>query len=156
MANTIFIRDVIEEDLKIFFEQQRDPAANLMAGFPARNAEDFASHWKNKVFANTTTITKTIVFNECVAGDLVSWEQNGKRLVGYWIGQEYWGKCIATTALREFLTHVTMRPLYAYVANHNKASIRVLEKCGFIVSSRGTFFSEAHGGEIEETIFILE
>lgn len=31
----------------------------------------------------------------------------------YWIGKEYWGKGIATNALRGFLKHVTIRPLYA-------------------------------------------
>ena len=39
---------------------------------------------------------------------------------------------MATTALRLFLDLVTTRPLYAFAAKHNVASIRVLEKCGFI------------------------
>jgi len=26
------------------------------------------------------------------------------------------------------------RPLYAYVAKHNRASIRALEKCGFMIT----------------------
>jgi RimJ/RimL family protein N-acetyltransferase len=30
-----------------------------------------------------------------------------------------------------FLDEVTLRPLHAYVAAHNRGSIRVLEKCGF-------------------------
>jgi RimJ/RimL family protein N-acetyltransferase len=77
-------------------------------------------------------------------------------LVGYWIGKEYWGRGIATAALQEFLTHLKMRPLHAYVAKHNKASIRVLEKCGFKVSRHGNFFSEVHGRDIEETIFIYD
>jgi hypothetical protein len=35
MANTILLRDVIKDDLEIFFEQERDPVANLLAAFPA-------------------------------------------------------------------------------------------------------------------------
>ncbi len=38
---------------------------------------------------------------------------------------------IATGALRQFVEGETVRPLYAYVAKHNIASQRVLEKCGF-------------------------
>ncbi|HEX9687861.1 MAG TPA: GNAT family N-acetyltransferase, partial [Thermoanaerobaculia bacterium] len=61
----------------------------------------------------------------------------GERLVGYWIGKEYWGRGVATRALSKFLGHVKTRPLYARVAKHNVASIRVLEKSGFIVSGEG-------------------
>ncbi len=63
---------------------------------------------------------------------------------------------MATAALQEFLIQLKIRPLLAYVANHNKASIRVLEKCGFTISSHGTFFSEVHGHDMEETIFIRD
>jgi RimJ/RimL family protein N-acetyltransferase len=69
-----------------------------------------------------------------VAGNVVSFEQDGEREVGYWIGREYWGKGVATEALSQFLDHVEVRrPLYAGVAKHNVASIRVLEKCGFTI-----------------------
>src|SRR5439155_1534910 len=36
----ILLRDVAETDLPIFFEQQRDPAANFMAAFTARDPND--------------------------------------------------------------------------------------------------------------------
>jgi RimJ/RimL family protein N-acetyltransferase len=62
---------------------------------------------------------------------MVSWEQDGEQEVGYWLGQEYWGKGIASRALALFLDQVTTRPLYAHVAKHNTGSYRVLEKCGF-------------------------
>lgn len=41
---------------------------------------------------------------------------------------------VATRALLAFLGEIRDRPLYAGVAEHNHASIRVLEKCGFRVS----------------------
>jgi RimJ/RimL family protein N-acetyltransferase len=53
-------------------------------------------------------------------------------LVGYWIGREFWGRGLATRALAELLGMVNARPLHAYVAKSNVASIRVLEKCGFV------------------------
>ena len=84
----------------------------------------------------------------------MSFQQLGRPLVGYWIGKEYWGRGIATRALSEFLNHVTARPLHARVAKHNRASIRVLEKCGFRIcgEDRGPFGPD--GEEVEE--FILE
>jgi RimJ/RimL family protein N-acetyltransferase len=41
---------------------------------------------------------------------------------------------VATEALAAFLRLEQIRPLYAGVAKHNVASIRVLQKCGFRLS----------------------
>jgi RimJ/RimL family protein N-acetyltransferase len=127
---TIHLRDVIADDLPIFFEQQLNPVANEMAGFPARDRDAFMSHWA-KNLPNASNIHKTILYGDQVAGNIVSWEHDGEREVGYWLGREFWGKGIATQALALFLEQVTTRPLVAYVVKHNLASIRVLEKCGF-------------------------
>ncbi len=85
----------------------------------------------------------------------MSWEQSGEREVGYWIGKEYWGKGSATKALAEFLSYVKIRPLYAHVAKHNAASLRVLQKCGFTVSGEDKF-SNGNGEEIKKIILELE
>ena len=127
------LRDVIETDLPVFFEHQRDPEAVLMADFPARDREAFDAHWE-RVRRDETNTFKTIVFEGQVAGNAVSWEQDGRRLVGYWLGKEFWGKGLATLALAELVEVLNTRPLYAYVAKTNLGSIRVLEKCGFVRS----------------------
>jgi RimJ/RimL family protein N-acetyltransferase len=151
MPNTILLRNVIVSDLPIFFEQQFDPVANQMAAFPARDREAFMAHWI-KILADETNILKTILFDGEVAGNIVSWEQSGEQEVGYWLGREYWGKGIATRALLLFLEQVTIRPLHAYVAKHNLASIRVLEKCGFTITGEDTGFSNADGRAVEGLI----
>lgn len=80
----------------------------------------------------------------------------GQREIGYWIGKEYWGRGIATEALAAFLLLETRRPLLAYAARDNVASIRVLEKCGFVRSGEGKAFANARGMEIDEVIFALQ
>lgn len=130
MSNDVQLRDVIESDLPIFYEQQLDPEATRMAAFPSRDREAFMAHWA-KIRRDGANTLMTILFDGQVAGNIVSWQQDAEREVGYWLGKEYWGKGIATQALAEFLNHVTQRPLYAHVVKHNIASIRVLEKCGF-------------------------
>jgi RimJ/RimL family protein N-acetyltransferase len=127
------LRDVIESDLPVFFEHQRDPEATAMADFPARDREAFDAHWE-RVLGDERNIVKTIVFEGEVAGNAVSWEQDDRQLVGYWLGREFWGKGLATHALAELVEELGRRPLYAYVAKTNAASIRVLEKCGFVRS----------------------
>lgn len=149
------IRDVAETDIPIFFEHQRDPEATRMALFPARDREAFTAHWQ-KILANDDVTKKTILFEGEVAGNILIFDKDGKRLVGYWIGREFWGKGLATQALAELLTEVTERPLHAYVATSNLGSIRVLEKCGFTLAGRETEFDEALGEEVEEALFVLK
>lgn len=143
-----------ESDIPIFFAQQLDPDAIAMAAFPARDREVFAAHW-NKILADVTVATQTIISDGNVAGNVVSFERYGKREVGYWIGKEFWGKGIATKALAAFLDHVKTRPIHARVAKKNPASIRVLEKCGFTVYGHEKSFDDAFGGELEEVLLEL-
>ena len=156
MTHDVRLRDVVDGDLPIFFEQQLDPDAVRMAAFPSRNRDAFMAHWKTKVLADATVAKKTILFDGEVAGNIVSFEQSGRPLVGYWIGKSYWGRGIATRALSEFLRQVHTRPLYAHVAKHNIGSIRVLEKCGFRVFGEGRVPFGPDIGEVEELIFKLE
>jgi acyl dehydratase/RimJ/RimL family protein N-acetyltransferase len=155
LPETIELRPVVESDLPIFFEQQTDPEATRMAAFPARTRDAFIRHWRH-VLNDESVLLKTILYNGEIAGHIVSFKQLGEREVGYWLGRQYWGKGIATHALREFLKEVKTRPLYAHVAKHNIGSKRVLEKCGFTIIAEDRFFSKAFGNDIEEYILKLD
>jgi RimJ/RimL family protein N-acetyltransferase len=127
----VHLRPVEDRDIDVFFAHQADPVAAEMAAFPSRDKEQFAAHWA-KIRADATTVLRAIVADGEVAGNIGSWQQDGQRLLGYWIGREQWGRGIATQALARFLTeHEPTRPVYAHVAVHNAGSIRVLEKAGF-------------------------
>jgi RimJ/RimL family protein N-acetyltransferase len=127
------LRDVVETDLPIFYQQQLDPESTRMAAFPSRDEwTAFLEHWKTKVLGNPANYKQTIVWDGQVAGYVASWSQDELRLVAYWLGREYWGRGIATAALRDFLEYERARPLHAFVAVHNAGSSRVLEKCGFV------------------------
>ena len=103
-----------------------------MAAFTPRERDAFAAHWREKVLANPGARTKTVVVDDSVAGYVGSWSSaDGERLVAYWLGREFWGRGVASAALRAFLEIETVRPLHAYVAAGNAGSIRVLERCGF-------------------------
>ena len=159
MKNELLLRDVLSDDLPIFFEQQLNQEANTMAAFTAKDPTDqeaFMVHW-HKILENDTCIIKTIIFNKQVAGSVSSYEEEGKPEVTYWLGREYWGKGIATWALKELLLHHNQkRPMYARVAKDNTGSRRVLEKCGFTIVSEGKGFANARGQEIEELLLELQ
>lgn len=153
------LREVTEDDLVVFFEQQQDPAANWMAAFTAKDPADwaaFAAKW-SKILGDRTNTTKTIVWDGCVAGSIGSFiaPWSGQREVTYWVGRNFWGRGVATKALAAFIERLADRPLYARAAADNIASIRVLEKCGFIPIGRDRGFAEARGEEIEEVILEL-
>ena len=126
----VLLRDVIDADLPIFFEQQLDPVATAMAAFPAREHDAFMAHW-HKIMRDSSCVTQTIVFDVQVAGNVGCFDAFGEREVCYWLGRAFWGKGIATRALTAFLEQVTERPLFAHAVKHNLGSIRVLQKCGF-------------------------
>jgi RimJ/RimL family protein N-acetyltransferase len=127
---SVTLRAVRDADLPVLFEHQRDPEATEMAAFPARDWPAFTAHWA-KIRADPMCVTQAILVDGAIAGNIGSWEQDGRREVGYWLGRDFWGRGIATTALSMFLHLVTERPLHAWVVAHNRASLRVVEKCGF-------------------------
>jgi RimJ/RimL family protein N-acetyltransferase len=158
MTSDVLLRDVTEADLPIFFEQQRDPAANQMAAFTAKDPADreaFTAKWA-KILGDDT-VKKAILVNGQVAGSVSSFVApwSGQLEVTYWIGREYWGRGIATKALTEFLGHLKARPVYARAAKDNIASIRVLAKCGFTISGHDKGFANARGEEVEEVVLRL-
>lgn len=97
MNDKVSLRDVRESDLETFFTQQLDPEATRMAAFPARDRDAFFAHWK-KVLGGTSVIVQAVILEGEVAGNVVSWEQDGVRKIGYWIGRAYWGKGVASAA----------------------------------------------------------
>jgi len=135
--DSISLREVTDADVEVFYDHQRDPIAVEMAAFPAREKEAHRQHW-TKIQADETTINRTILFGDEVAGSILSWVHDDKRWIAYWIGREHWGKGVATSALRKFVDLLGERPLVAHVAKHNIGSIRVLEKCGFKPQSEET------------------
>ncbi len=140
MTGEVCLRAVEEADLPVFFEQQFDPEATRVAAFPARGWDDFLAHW-SRLLADETVEKKSILFDGHLAGNIGCFWHEGSREVGYWLGRAFWGQGIATRALACFLEQVSDRPLHAYVAKHNHASRRVLEKCGFTLVGEEPEFS---------------
>jgi RimJ/RimL family protein N-acetyltransferase len=152
MGQQIHLRPVTEDDLETLFQHQLDRDAGRMAAFPSRDREAFFAHWA-KILGNASGILRAIVCDGQLAGYLTCYERDGKRHVGYWLGKEFWGRGIASAAFPAFLELVPMRPLHAYVAKHNVASVRVLQKCGFVIRSEAPF--EFEGEQLVEYELVL-
>jgi RimJ/RimL family protein N-acetyltransferase len=159
----IRLRDVEMSDLPIFFEHQRDPEANHMAAFTSKDPTDreaFMAHWTRNIDSidNQVSSIQTILCNGQVAGHVLSYpaaEDESKPEISYWLGKAYWGRGIATRALVVFLARIQERPVYGRVAADNPASLRVLEKCGFVRTGTNRDFANARGQVIEEILLKL-
>lgn len=156
-GGTVRLRPVELSDLPTFFRYESDEVARQMAAFTREKPGDeaaFLAHW-NKVLRDGRALTRTIVSDMEVLGYVSVFDLLGQRSVAYWIGREYWGRGTATGALQQFLKEVDERPLYARVAKDNVASVRVLEKCGFVLRGQERSFAPARNAEIEELILEL-
>ncbi|MGB1250577.1 MAG: GNAT family N-acetyltransferase [Candidatus Promineifilaceae bacterium] len=156
-SDQIYLRDIEQSDLPIFFEHQLDQKAVHMAAFTAPDPSDRAAfdHYWQKVVAIEQNFFQTIVFEGQVVGHVLKHEAFGVPEVGYWIGRPFWGKGITTVALTLFLALVTVRPIFGRIAADNIASQRVLQKCGFTISHTERGYANARGMEIDEVVLKL-
>lgn len=152
----VLLREVRDADLPVFFAQQKEPEAVRMAAFTPEDPADaarFQAHW-DRIRRLPGVINRTILDEDgAVVGHIAVFGPPEEREITYWIGQQHWGRGIATAALRELLVLAPERPLHARAVADNTGSIRVLEKCGFVVTGTDRGFAPGRGKEVDELLF---
>jgi RimJ/RimL family protein N-acetyltransferase len=124
---------------------------NLRDGIPypylEKDGEEYISSMLNA--ADGSMFAFAIIVDEKVAGSIGAFRQANihrrSAEMGYYIGEDYWGKGICTEAVRLACQHVFENSdiirIYAEPFAYNSASCRVLEKAGF--QFEGTLRSNA-------------
>ncbi len=151
------LRPTKKSDLEFFFQFQLDEEANHLAAFTLKNHTDKEAYVEKytKHLNDPTIHMQTILVDETIAGSIAKFEMEGDAGVTYWLDRSFWGKGIATTALKKFLTLENTRPIFGRVAFDNFGSQRALEKCGFAKIGADKGFANARQTEIEEFIYKL-
>ena len=126
----VTLRPATEDDIPALYEHQADAAVAEMAAMPVRDPAAFEAHTR-KVLADPAAWLYAVELDGRVVGSMMSWDAEGHREIGYVVARDHWGRGIATAALAQYLEIERARPVWAYVASHNVASQRVLEKNGF-------------------------
>ena len=112
---------------------------NLRNYFPHPYTEEHGKAWLEKVVDALPAINMAIDVDGKLAGG-IGLILNGdvyikSAEIGYWLGEQNWGKGIATEAVRQMTEYAfyyfDLVRLYAEVFETNKASMRVLEKNGY-------------------------
>jgi ribosomal-protein-alanine N-acetyltransferase len=79
--------------------------------------------------------------------------------IGYWLGESYWGRGIATEALIAVTEHAfsnnDLCRLYAHVFAWNPASARVLEKAGYTFEGRLKKSVTKNGQTIDQLMYAI-
>ena len=151
------LRPTKRSDLEILFEFQLDKEGSYLAAFMPKNHNNRELYLEKYArFLDDSTINmQTILVGETIVGSIAKFEIAGDAEITYWIDRNFWGKGIATTALRSFLNREQTRPILGRVAFDNLGSQRVLEKCGFVKIGTDKGFANARQAEVEEFIYKL-
>ncbi len=79
--------------------------------------------------------------------------------LGYWLGQEYWGRGIMTQAIQQMVAygfqHWPVNRIYARPFGTNIGSQRALEKAGFILEARLEKTLFKFGNYVDELIYAV-
>jgi ribosomal-protein-alanine N-acetyltransferase len=144
-------------DLAFFFIFQLDNEANYLAAFTSKDPTDKPAYLQKytKLLNDPTINMQTIIVDNSIAGSIAKFEMEGEAEITYWIDKKFWGKGIATKALKAFLKGENSRPIFGRVAFDNFGSQKVLEKCNFVKIGTDKGFANARQAEIEEFIYKL-
>lgn len=147
----VSLRETQDSDLPVFWEQLTDPQLQQMAAATRKYHYDrghFDEYWA-KVRSDSAVLLRTVLADGVVAGYAAVGGSPSEREVSYVVGRSHWGRGIASQALAELIRLEDTRPLHATAAADNAGSVRVLEKCGFVMTGRSRHFARARGQEID-------
>ena len=128
-----------DEETIPFHANNRKVWLNLRDRFPHPYTRLDAEQWIQLITQITPETNFAIDVNgEAVGGIGLVLHDDVERCsaeVGYWLGEQFWGRGIATAALKNFteysLNEFNLTRVFAVPYARNAASIRVLEKVGY-------------------------
>lgn len=135
----IELRGFVENDAGRLVElaNNKNVSRYLTHTFPFPYTKEDAKWWIGT--GSKEGIQRAIIYDGQLVGSAGATPGVGERekqaSVGYWLGEPYWSKGIATQALQLLVSHVFKKTdvvrVYAWVFEPNVRSARVLEKAGF-------------------------
>ncbi len=116
-------------------------ASNMRDRFPHPYTIEKGKEWIEFVNTSDSTHNFAISINDKAVGGIgLVVGEDIERIsaeTGYWLGEEYWGQGIVSSALKGLLDYgfnnLKLERIYATPFDHNVASRKVLEKNGFIL-----------------------
>ncbi len=137
------LRDYEESDSNrlVMLANNENVSRYLIYTFPYPYTKRDADWWILTGTQENGAVNKVIEYNGKFVGGIGIIPQTGWRShiaeIGYWVGEAFWGKGIATVALGQMTEYVFLelkfRKLFGPVLEPNRASMRVLEKNNYLL-----------------------
>jgi ribosomal-protein-alanine N-acetyltransferase len=154
------------DDVEALLEIANDPDVTRFMNhrFPSPYTRADADAWIRIQLAEPEVRNWAIEVDGALAGGIGltagTHEHAGNVAIGYWVGRRFWGRGIASDALRTATSHVlaALRPrrLWANVMGANAASVRVLENAGYVREAiLARAIVDRYGSAHDEHIFVF-
>lgn len=152
-----------DEEALIRHANNPNVARNMRDRFPHPYTSADAQWWIAHASAQSPSTDFAIVVDGEAAGGIgfILQEDVARRSVeiGYWLGEAYWGRGIATDAVRALSEHIFANldicRIYSTVFELNPASIRVLEKAGYEYEGRQRKAVTKNGETLDALMYAL-
>ena len=130
--------------------------------FPSPYSLDDARHFIAMASAPSKNIFLAIEVGGEAAGGIgihpLDDVYRGTAEIGYWLGEPFWGRGIVTDAVRALVPVAFRRQgllrLQAGIFSSNPASMRVLEKCGFLREAVHRHAITKNGEVMDEVLYV--
>jgi RimJ/RimL family protein N-acetyltransferase len=139
-------------------------ALHLRERFPHPYTQKDGEAWVAYAAAQSPVINFAITLNDRVVGGIglmpgadihrISWE------TGYWLGEKFWGRGLATCALRGLIRHAfanfdVLNRLFANVDADHSASLRVLQKAGLRLEGKLIGCAQKGGRIVDQFVYAI-
>ena len=130
------------DTVKTYFEKANRPEIKQVLPQKAKTVEEALEDYEQTLLPNAKSYGRTVYVDGNYVGDVwcycIDPDDEPNSMLSFCIFEpEYWFKGVATTAVKKFIQNICARyhvkTIGAFTFAHNLASIRVLEKNGFVV-----------------------
>ena len=130
------------DTVKTYFEKANRPEIKQVLPQKAKTVEEALEDYEQTLLPNAKSYGRTVYVDGNYVGDVwcycIDPDDEPNSMLSFCIFEpEYWSKGIATAAVKMFIQKICacyhVKTIGAFTFAHNLASIRVLEKNGFVL-----------------------
>ena len=137
--------------------------SQLLARHPRPYTLERARAWIDLCALEADPVNFAIAAGREAIGGISLYLQRGARArsaeVGFWVAEPFWGRGVASAAVGAFVEYAFFRfdlmRVYANVFSGNAASVRVLEKTGFVYEGTMAKSVWKDGRSIDELVYAV-
>ncbi len=138
----VTLRDRTADSVRIYFEKASKPKIKQVLPQKAKTVAEALDDYRKTLLPNANSFGQTIYADDQYVGDIwcycIDTNAEPNCMLSFCIFETaFWSKGIATAAIRIFIKNICAKygihSIGAFTFSHNIASVRALEKNGFLI-----------------------